>query len=244
MSEESHRQAQARVEHRAEHSEEDFELWLERFTERADPFMAWLGVVFALLVGFELAVELRPAAARALEAAGWVIWAVFLLEFLVKVWLAPRRVLFLQRHWLQVLALLVPALRVFSFLRLLRLGRALPAARVLSSSYRSAGTARRLVRSRLGYIGALSTVAAVAVAELAYLFERDAPGETFETFGDAILWSLSVVLAGQGDPVPSSVGGRLVMIAGFAFGVVVVAALAGAIGAFLVDDRRERAEGE
>jgi len=42
--------------------------------------------------------------------------------------------------------------------------------------------------------------------------------------------------------VPTSLGARIVMVVGFAFGVVVVAALAGAIGAFLVDDRRERAE--
>lgn len=34
------------------------------------------------------------------------------------------------------------------------------------------------------------------------------------------------------------------MIAGFAFGTVVIASLAGAIGAFLVDERRERAERE
>jgi hypothetical protein len=82
------------------------------------------------------------------------------------------------------------------------------------------------------------------VAELAYLFERDAPGRVFGSFGDAALWSLSVVLAGQGDPVPASIGGRITMIAGFAFGTVVIASLAGAIGAFLVDERRERAERE
>jgi hypothetical protein len=34
------------------------------------------------------------------------------------------------------------------------------------------------------------------------------------------------------------------MVVGFAFSIVVVAALAGAIGAFLVDERRERAERE
>jgi hypothetical protein len=43
-----------------------------------------------------------------------------------------------------------------------------------------------------------------------------------------------VVLAGQGDPVPASIGER----------ITVIASLAGAIGAFLVDERRERAERE
>lgn len=223
-------------------SETEFERFLEDLAERADPVMAWLGVLFALLVGFELAVDLTATTALVISVIGWTIWGVFVAEFLVKLWLAPRRRRFLRRHWLEVLGLLVPTLRLLSFLRLLRLGRALPAARVLSSSYRSAGTANRLVRSRLGYLGALTAVAVVAVAELAYLFERDVSRGAFGSFGDAILWSTSAILAGQADPVPTSLGARIVMVVGFAFGVVVVAALAGAIGAFLVDDRRERAE--
>ena len=219
-------------------------MWLEEITERADPLMAWLGIVFALLVGFELAVKLGRDAQRALEWTGWTIWAVFLLEFLAKLWLAPRRLRFLRKHWFQAVILIVPTLRVLRFLRLLRLGRALPAARVVSSSYRSVGTARRLFRSRLGYLAATAVVVSVAVAEIAFLFERDRADPAFDSFGDALLWSLATVVALQGDPVPGSVGGRIAMLAGFLFGLVVVASLAGTVGAFLVEERRERAERE
>ncbi len=205
--------------------------------------MAWLGILFALMLGYELAVPISPAAARVLEIGGWTIWAIFVLEFLSKLWLAPRRLTFLRCRWLQVVALLVPTLRVLSFLRLLRLGRALPAARVAASSYRSAGVARSLVRSRLGYLGGLTAAAAIGVAELAYVFERDIDGGAFESFGNAVIWSLGVVIGMQGDPVPESLGAQLVMLAGFAFGLVVVASLAGTIGAFLVEERRERAGG-
>ncbi|MEG7769306.1 hypothetical protein U2086_14790, partial [Listeria monocytogenes] len=84
------------------------------------------------------------------------------------------RLRYLRRHWVRALAILIPTLRFLRFVRLLRLGRALPAARVVTSSYRVAGTARKLLSTRLAYLGALATVVAVAVAELAYLFERDA----------------------------------------------------------------------
>ncbi len=50
-------------------SEDEFELWLEQVTERVDPFMPWLGVVFAL-IGFELAVEVSAQTKRALEWTG------------------------------------------------------------------------------------------------------------------------------------------------------------------------------
>lgn len=222
--------------------EPEYEDWVRSALERADPFMAWLGVLFALLVGYELAVDLGPAASAALVWAGRAVWAVFLLEFLAHLYVAPGRVRYLRTHWFQVLGLLVPALRFLRFLRLLRIGRALPAARVVTSSYRAAGTARKLLGTRLGYLGAVSAVVTIALAELAFVFERSSP--TFATFGDAVLWAAAVVVAQQGDPVPTSTGAHLAMLAGFAWGVVVIATLAGSLGAFFIDDRAERAAGE
>lgn len=222
------------------HDDDEFEEWVSSALERADPFMAWLGVLFALVVGYELAVDVGPVAGRALEIAGWVIWAVFVLEFAAHLYVAPDRVRYVRRHPLRVIGLLVPMLRFLRFLRLLRLGRALPAARVVTSSYRVAGTARRLLRARLGYLASISLVVSVAVAELAYLFERDARDGVFSSFGDALLWALGTVIALQGDPRPSTVGAQLTMLAGFVFGLVVVASLAGSVGAFFLEDTRER----
>lgn len=215
---------------------------LELLVERLDPFMAWLGVVFALLVGYEIAVELSPDTAATVRAVGWAIWAVFLAEFLLRLWLAPSRLRFVGENWFQVFTLAVPTLRFFKFLRLLRLGRALPAARVASASYRSIGTARRVARSRLGYVAGVSSVVVVAIAELAYLFERDRDDGAFESFGDALLWAAATVFGQQADPVPASVGGRLAMIGGFVLGIGVVATVAATLGAWFIDDRRERAE--
>lgn len=226
---------------RWERTETEFDDWAAAATERLDPLMAWLGVLFALLVGYDLAVDLSATSSLVLEVAGWIIWGAFALEFAAKLWLAPRRLIYLRRHWWQPLLLLLPFLRVLGFLRLARAGRALPASRVISSSYRAAGTARYLLRSRLAYLGALSTVSAVAIAELAYVFERDVDASVFHSLGDAILWSAATVVALQADPVPNSVGARIAMIAGFAVGLILVASLAGVIGSFLVDERRERA---
>jgi voltage-gated potassium channel len=209
--------------------------------ERADPFMAWLGVMFALLVGFDIAAEPAQPWDRIIDWVGWAIWALFALEFGLQLWFAPRRGRYLKRHWWQPPMIILPTLRVFRFFRLVRLGRAFPAGRVVSSSYRAAGTAKVLLRSRTGYLAALATVGTIAAAELVYLFERD-EGGVFDHFGEALLWSLAAVLAMQGDPVPTSVGGQLAMIFAFLVGLVVIAALAGTVGAYLVDERRERAD--
>jgi voltage-gated potassium channel len=226
---------------RAERDEAGYERWLARRTERLDPFMAWLGIVFACLAAFQLAGPgLSRPWARALDVATWGIWGVFVVDFLARLVAAPSTLGFLRRHWLALLMLLVPTLRVLRFGALLRLGRALPAARVVSSSYRVSGVARGLLRSRTGYLAALATVATLAVAELAWLAERG--HATFPSFGDALIWSLSTVVGMQGDPLPSSAAGRLVMLAGFAVGLVLIASLAGTVGAYLLEDRQERAE--
>ena len=107
----------------------DFERWLGTVSERADPLMAWLGVVFALVVGYPLVVDLSPPTERALQPVGWAIWVVFLADLLGKLWLAPDRWRFLRRHWLAVVMLVVPTLRLLRLAALLRLGRAPPAAR-------------------------------------------------------------------------------------------------------------------
>jgi len=220
-------------------ADDEFEDRLAAWLDRTDPAMAWLGVLFGLLVGFQLAVQVRPPVGLALDIAGWVIWSIFVLDFVAKLALAPAKKTFLRRHWLQALGLLLPTLRLFSFLRLVRLGRAFPTARVLATSYRSVGTAHRLFRSRLGYLSALSVIAMVALAELAYVFESGADG-TLPTFPDALVWSASVVVGMQADPLPATGLGQLIMIVGFVVGLVLIASLAGTIGAFLFDARGER----
>lgn len=225
---------------RRERTEDAFEDWAAEAMERVDPFMAWLGVLFALVVGFEIAAEPQDPWPRIFDWLSWVIWGVFALEFLIQLGLAPRRLKFVRDHWWQPLLIAIPTLRLFRFFRLARVGRAFPAGRVVSSSYRAAGTAKALLRSRTAYLGGLGFVATIAVAELVYLFERDVDGGIFDSFGDALLWSLAAVLGMQGDPVPSTAGGQLVMLAAFVVGLVVIAALAGTVGAYLVEERRER----
>ncbi|HWH13537.1 MAG TPA: ion transporter [Miltoncostaeaceae bacterium] len=216
---------------------DEVEAWLREVEERVTPFMAWLGIVFALLVALEVAAtDLSPGTRSVLTWAGWAIWALFVVEFGIRLWIAPRRRRFLRSNWISAVALTVPLLRVAALLRLLRLGRALPAARVLSTGYRARGTARRLLRSRLGYLAGVSSIVVLVLAELAFLLDR----ATFASFLDALLWATAVVLALQGDPVPADTVVHVAMLAGFAVGLVVIATLAGTLGAYLLEARDER----
>lgn len=113
---------------------------LYRLEARAEPLMfvlafVWLGLMI---------VELIYGLTRFQQVLVNVIWAVFIVEFLIKLLLAPRRLRYLRQNWLLLAALILPALRVFrmfSALRLLRFTRVTSTARI----------ARALTSSRQAY---------------------------------------------------------------------------------------------
>jgi voltage-gated potassium channel len=205
--------------------------------------MAWLGVIFGLAALLQFA-PLRPTEAHVLEFVIWALWALFLVEFLARVALAEHRGTYVRRHWLQVVMLALPTLRLFSLLRLVRLGRAVPAARVISSSFRSSRSTGALLGSRLGYLAGIASVALIGLAELAFVVAGDDPSGAFRTFHDTLLWTGSTVIGNQGDPVPESAIGRLLMDVGFMLGLVLFATLAGALGAYFLGSRASAVEAD
>ncbi len=64
---------------------------LERLEDALETPMVVLGLVWLVLLVLELTAGLSPA----LQAVSHVIWAVFIVDFLLKFTLAPRKVLFL-----------------------------------------------------------------------------------------------------------------------------------------------------
>ncbi len=60
-----------------------------------------------------------------------VIWILFILEFLIKLIIAPRRLQFIKNSWITIISLIVPALRVFRIFNALRILRTV---RVINST--------------------------------------------------------------------------------------------------------------
>jgi voltage-gated potassium channel len=92
---------------------EQVEDWLEQ------PMLV-LSVVWLALFVVELTRGLSPF----LETVGYVIWAVFVLDFALRFTLAPAKGRFLARNALTAVSLVLPALRVFRAARVLRFLRA------------------------------------------------------------------------------------------------------------------------
>ncbi len=209
--------------------------------QRLDIPMAFLAVVWAALVAYEL---IAPDQQRAyLSLAGNVIWGIFIAEFLVKLIVSGHPLRFLRRKWPSVLFLVLPILRFLRIFRAIRALRVLPAARVIGSSYRAVGTARGLLEGRIAFLLATTAIASFSGGQLLYLIERGREGGV-GSLGDALWWSTNLAISGTQVFEPVSLPGRLVALALSAYAVVVFASVAAALGAFFVESRAERAAAE
>ncbi|HEV7350393.1 hypothetical protein [Telluribacter sp.] len=78
-----------------------------------------LALVWLWLFGKELLGSLSPLE----EKLGVAIWILFIVEFLLKVFLAPRKGKYIRQNWLTLLALVIPAFRAFRLVNAIRVLR-------------------------------------------------------------------------------------------------------------------------
>jgi voltage-gated potassium channel len=184
-----------------------------------------LGFVWLVLLVIELMWGLNPL----LDAMVYVIWAIFVVDFAIRMILAPRKLAYLRQNWLTALSLLLPAMRILRFVRflrlssLLRLVSRLRLVRVVGSLNRSMRSLRAsMARRGFTYVVALTVVVTLVGAAALFRFESemaDNPG--FDSFGDALWWTAMIMTTlGSGD-WPVTPEGRILgfLLALYAFAV-------------------------
>lgn len=190
--------------------------WLEA------PMVVLAFVWLALLV-----LELIQGTSALFETLGFVIWGIFIVNFVLEFTLAPRKLAYLRTNWLTALSLLVPALRVFRIVRVLRIFRMARAARglrllrVVSSLNRSMGAlGASLQRRGFTYVAALTLLATGAGAAGMYAFENDRP-DGLNSYGEALWWTAMIMTTLGSQYWPQTLEGRIlcVILALYAFGV-------------------------
>jgi len=143
-----------------------------------------------------------------------IVWVVFLIDVVVRVALTPRgyRLHWVVRHPIDVFSVLLPLFRAFRVLELLR-----------QVPYVNGRTATA-VRTRVVIYAASYAVFFVYFIALVVLnAERDAPGATITSFGEAIWWAcVTVATVGYGDAYPVTTAGRIYAVILMAGGIAIV----------------------
>jgi len=190
----------------------DLEDWLE--TPMLVLSLAWLVLVL---------VELIWGQARLLEVFGTAIWAVFIAEFALRLWLAPEKGPFLRNNVISLIALVVPAFRIFRFFRLVRIARGARLVRIVGTANRGMRALKTSMGRRgLGYVLLLSLLVLLLGAGGMFAFEpAEDGGRGFQTYGDALWWTAMLLASIGTDFWPQSPEGRVLcfLIALFGLGV-------------------------
>ncbi len=204
----------------------------ERWTRRTDFPLLIVAAVFVVAYSWDVIGNLHGVEDDAAQVFIWVTWAIFVIDYLVKLVLAPKRVKWFFRHILDFLLVALP------FLRPLRLMRV---AMVWTSVHRVAG---RTLRGRLAVYVMGSALLLVFVASLAVLeAERNAPHSNIHNFGQAIWWAfVTITGVGYGDFAPVSVEGRIVAVGLMIAGIALIGVIAATLATWLIAEVQQQEE--
>ncbi len=222
---------------------------LHRFEEFLELPVTVLGILWLILIVLELVAGLGPV----LNAVVYVIWGIFIIDFLVRFLLAPQKIQFMKKNWLTALSLVIPAFRVFRVLRLFRIVRLLRAGRgsirlvrLVASLNRGMRVLRKTMRRRgFRYVVILTVIMTLVGAAGMYAFEQEsAGGEGFESFGDALWWTAMIMTTLGSASWPVTVGGRILAFLLALYGFGIFGYLTAVIATFLIGRDAESDETE
>jgi voltage-gated potassium channel len=212
----------------------DRERWelLRRLNALLDEPMTALAFVWLGLLILDFTTGLN----RLLEIVSYAIWALFVLDFLIGMVVAPKKLVYLRRNWLTAMALVLPAFRVLRVLRLFRLLQAARAARSLSlirlvtSLNRGMGALGQMLGRRgVGYVVALTAVVTfTGAAGMAYFESPASLQEAGYTeaiglagYGEALWWTAMIMTTLGSEHWPKTAEGRMLafLLALYAFAI-------------------------
>jgi voltage-gated potassium channel len=207
-------------------------------------------VVLAFVWLTLLVAELVWGERQAFAVVGTVIWVIFIVDFAVKLVLAPRKLAYVRRNWLAAISLVIPALRIFRIARVIRLlqvarvGRGLHLVRVVSSLNRGMRALRAtLSRRGFGYIAAMTALVVFGGAAGMYAFESETPGG-LHSYGDA-LWFTTMIVTTLGSQFwPETFEGRVLSVVLAAYAIAVFGYLTATLASYFIGRDAESTEAE
>lgn len=208
---------------------------VERWEKRAEVPLMTIAVVF--LVAYALPI-VRPSVSDDVrfwcEVVVNVTWALFAVDYVVRLVLADRRGQFVRRNLFDLAIIVLPLLRPLRLLRLVVLLRVLN--RVGKQTMRG-----KVVVYAVGGAALLLLVGGLAVTEA----EMAEPASPIGDFGDGLWWAVTTMTTvGYGDVYPATTTGRFVAFALMLGGVALLGVVTATLASWLVSSVTDGASAE
>lgn len=203
---------------------------VESWERRSEWPLAVLAAVFLVAYAWPIVdPRLSPTWRTATHVADLVVWAIFAVEYGIRLVLAADRPHYWAHHLHDLAIIALPVLRPLRLLRLVML------LRVLNRS------ATHTLRGRVVVYATGASVLLAVCAALAELdAERHAPHANITSFGDALWWAATTVsTVGYGDRYPVTFEGRCIAVGLMVGGVALIGAVTASFASWLIDRVRD-----
>ncbi|MBC1224921.1 ion transporter [Nostoc sp. UCD121] len=198
---------------------------LQQLEDWLETPMLVLGFVWLALFIIEIVWGLNPLQ----EAFSNTIWIIFILDFLLKLAIAPHKISYIKSSWLTAISLFLPALRTFRIVRVIKIlrtaraVRGLQLLRVMTRANRGMRVlAASISRRGFGYVVALTMIVTLIGAAGMYAFENEVPVESgLHNYGTALWWTAMLITTMGSEYWPKTPEGRVLcfFLALYAFAV-------------------------
>jgi voltage-gated potassium channel len=208
---------------------------LRQVEEWLETPMVVLGFVWIIL----LVAELAWGISSLMQAVSYAIWIAFIVDFFLRLILAPAKWSYLRGNWLTAIALVLPGLRVLRAaraLRALRVVRGVRLARIVTSvnrGMRALGSA--MGRRGFGYVVSMTALVTVAGAAGMLAFERSPDASRLGSYGEALWWTAMLLTTIGSEYWPQSPEGRLLALLLAVYSLGVLGYITAALASFFVE---------
>lgn len=201
--------------------------------------MTVLAVLWLPVLVVPVVTRIPAQAADALNTVDYLVWAAFVAEYLIKLYLSPSRWRFIRSHVIDLVVIVVPVLRPLRVLRLLRIVSLSRAGLTMAVVLKRA---RDLLTHHGLHFVLLAVLAIILVgAELELTFEQHAAGGNIHNYGDALWWAIvTVTSVGYGDKYPVTAAGRGVAVVLMLTGIGLVGVLSATVASYFVGQRASK----
>lgn len=209
----------------------------DRFASAVELPLTIIGIAWLPVLVIPLVVHTHGSVAEALDLVDYLVWAIFLFEYVVKLVLAPYRWKFVKTHVLDLMIVVLPLFRPL---------RALRSLRSVTVMLRSATRVRAILTHHgLHFVLLVVAMAVFAGAGIEMSVESNASGSNIHNYGEALWWAMTTVTTvGYGDHFPVSAAGKGIALVLILIGVGTIGLITASVASFFIEEKSNPLEAD
>ncbi len=201
--------------------------------------MALLGVAWLVVAIIALTQSVNGSVSTVLVAIVFALWAVMLVEYVVRLVVAPDRRGYVKRRWVEPATVVIPPFQGWHMIGIERVTLLIHEGLLRLESILRHHSLFRVLGAAMG------TLFLGAWLELLFEEHTSTSGGSIHTYPDALWWAIvTVTTVGYGDKFPTTEGGRVVATVLMLVGIGLIGVLTATVASVFIKEHTDANKAE